>query len=63
LQFPDGLKQYATSIVDYLEENTKSEYLIFFGNCYGACDLPIGIEKIKIDLVVQFGHSPLMPSY
>ena len=67
LQFPDGLKQYATAIVDFLEEKTekKVEFLIWFGSCYGACDTPVlgkEIEK-KIDLVVQFGHNELMPGY
>lgn len=65
LQFPDGLKPYATSIVDYLEENTKSEFLIWMDSCFGACDTPTGLEKLnpKIDLTIQFGHNELMPSY
>ncbi|GAH25905.1 unnamed protein product [marine sediment metagenome] len=63
LQFPDGLKPYATVVVDYLEEKTNAEFLIWFGSCYGACDVPVGIEKLKIDLVVQFGHNNLMPDY
>ncbi|MBU0959525.1 MAG: diphthamide synthesis protein [Nanoarchaeota archaeon] len=65
LQFPDGLKPYATAVVDYLEEETKAEYLIWLGSCFGACDFPTGLEylKPKIDLMVQFGHSALMPSY
>ncbi|MDO8528922.1 MAG: diphthamide synthesis protein [Nanoarchaeota archaeon] len=66
LQFPDGLKIYATSVVDFLESNTKNtEFLIWFGTCFGACDTPTGLEDIKpkVDLVVQFGHSEMMPSY
>jgi len=65
LQFPDGLKIYATSIVDYLEKKTNAKFLIWLGSCYGACDTPILSEKIKkkIDLVIQFGHNDLMPSY
>ncbi len=65
LQFPDGLKFYATTIVDFLKQETKAEFLIWLGSCYGACDTPTGIEKIKpkIDLVIQFGHNALMPSY
>ena len=88
LQFPDGLKLYATTIVDYLEEktsNAKTEFIIWLDTCYGACDTPVlskdahkskisgvakskgkqdlaGIEK-KIDLVVQFGHNEMMPSF
>lgn len=67
LQFPDGLKPYAISIVDYLGEQTsnKIEFLIWLGSCFGACDTPTGIEKIKpkIDLIVQFGHNKVFPSY
>lgn len=64
LQFPDGLKPYATAIVDELEEKTNNvEFLIWLESCYGACDTPIlgkDAEK-QIDLVVQFGHSKLIP--
>ena len=63
LQFPDGLKPYATAIVDYLEERTDAEFLIWLESCFGACDIPVGIEKKKIDLIVQFGHNELMPDY
>jgi 2-(3-amino-3-carboxypropyl)histidine synthase len=65
LQFPEGLKQYATSVVDFFESKTKAEFLIWLGSCYGACDIPVGLEKIKpkIDLVIQFGHSELQPTY
>lgn len=63
VQFPDGLKHYATAIVDYLREKTGSEFLIFLGSCYGACDYPVGMDKLGIDLTIQFGHSSLMPSY
>ncbi len=65
LQFPDGLKIYVTSVVDYLESKTNAEFLVWFGTCFGACDTPTGIEDIKpkVDLVVQFGHSELLPIY
>jgi 2-(3-amino-3-carboxypropyl)histidine synthase len=65
LQFPDGLKQYATAVVDYLKTKTNAEFLIWLGSCFGACDTPVGIENLnpKIDLVIQFGHNELMPSY
>ncbi len=65
LQFPDGLKQYATAVVDYLRQNTKAEFLIWLDTCFGACDMPVlgkDLEK-KIDLMIQFGHNELMPSY
>jgi len=65
LQFPDGLKPYATAVVDYLEDKTNAEFLIWMEDCFGACDTPNfgrDIDK-KIDLVVQFGHSGMMPSF
>lgn len=65
LQFPDGLKQYATAIVDFLEQKTDAMFLIWLDTCFGACDTPIlsdGLKK-KIDLIIQFGHNELMPSY
>ena len=36
LQFPDGLKPYATAVVDYLEEKTNAEFLIWLESCFGA---------------------------
>ena len=65
LQFPEGLKPYAISVVDYLKEKTSAEFLIWIESCFGACDTPTGIDNIspKVDLVIQFGHNDLMPSY
>lgn len=70
LQFPDGLKQYAVTVLDYLKDkvnvNEKEiDFFIWFGSCFGACDTPVlpkGFDE-EIDLVVQFGHNELMPSY
>jgi len=57
LQFPDGLKPYSTSVVDYLEEKCKNvQFFIFLGTCFGACDIPQVDEK-DFDLIIQFGHS------
>jgi len=54
LQFPDGLKQYSTEIVKYLEEKTDANYVIWLGSCFGACDIP----QTDADLIIQFGHAP-----
>ena len=54
LQFPDGLKQYATAIVDYLQEKTNTQFKIHLGSCFGACDVP----QTNSDLIIQFGHAP-----
>jgi len=68
LQFPDGLKPYSTTIVDFLEKQTKetnTEFLIWIDSCFGACDTPILPKEVEktIDLVFQFGHNEMMPSY
>lgn len=67
LQFAEGLKPYAITIVNYLREETenKVEFLIWFDSCYGACDTPVISKELedKIDLMFQFGHNDLMPSY
>lgn len=58
LQFPDGMKPYSTVIVDELESKCKdTEFLIWLGSCYGACDVPNIPKEMNIDLLVQFGHS------
>ena len=67
LQFAEGLKPYAITIVNYLREQTdnKVEFLIWLESCYGACDTPVLSKELedKINLMFQFGHSPLQPSY
>jgi len=55
IQLPDGLKPYAGEIKDLLEKETKAEILIWFGSCYGACDIPQNI-KSTVDLLIQWGH-------
>jgi len=59
LQFPDGMKPYATSISEEIENKTNCQCLIWMGSCFGACDIPQQIERIKpkIDMIIQFGHS------
>ena len=58
LQFPDGLKNIATKVADFVEKNTGAIVLIWMGSCFGACDTP-NLDKVKpkVDLLIQFGHS------
>lgn len=63
LQFVDGLKPYATAVVNFLEEKTNAEFLIWLGDCFGACDIPVLPSEIKVDLMIQIGHNEVMPSY
>ena len=57
IQLPDGIKPKAKEIQKYLEENTDAEIIIWAGSNYGACDLPLELEKLNIDLLINWGHS------
>lgn len=57
IQLPDGLKNQSDKIVDFIEANTNTKAFIWFGSCFGACDLPLGLDVLGIDLMVQFGHN------
>ena len=57
IQLPDGLKPRANEIQKQIERNTNTEVLIWLGSCYGSCDTPQGLDKLKVDLLIQWGHS------
>ena len=56
VQLPEGLKPKALRLVDEIESKTKARCLIWLSSCYGACDLPLELENLNIDLLIQFGH-------
>ena len=57
IQLPDGMKHKADLVVDAVEESTNAKAFIWLGSCYGSCDLPLGMDILNIDLVVQWGHN------
>jgi len=57
LQFPEGLKPYAQVICDEVSDKANCECMIWMGTCFGACDVPLEVEKLGVDMIVQFGHS------
>ena len=57
LQLPDGLKPYANVIVDEIKDKTKCECFIWLDSCFGGCDIPLEVEKLEVDLIIQLGHS------
>jgi len=57
LQLPDGLKPKAAEMADFLEQKTECQVIIFLGSCFGACDVPLEVERLGVDLLVAWGHS------
>ena len=57
LQLPDGLKPAAADIQDSIEQQTDAKVVIWAGSCYGACDVPLQVHSLGVDLIVQWGHS------
>ncbi|MGM5482947.1 MAG: diphthamide synthesis protein [Nanobdellota archaeon] len=57
IQLPEGLKSSAELIRDRINSEVDVEIYIWAGTCFGACDVPCGLEKLGIDLVIQWGHS------
>tara|TARA_Y100000310_G_C20518644_1_gene732522 strand:- start:646 stop:915 length:270 start_codon:yes stop_codon:yes gene_type:complete len=57
IQLPDGLKPKAQEIVNAVEKETSARVLIWLGSNFGACDIPLGLEKMKVDLLVSWGHN------
>lgn len=58
IQLADGLKPQAKLIQDTLEEALPDcVFFVYGGSCYGACDTPPGLERLRIDMLVAFGHA------
>ena len=57
IQLPDGLKRYAKDIQQKLEKETNAKIIIWLGSCFGACDVPVQIKKLGVNLLIQWGHS------
>lgn len=61
IQLPDGLKPKADDIQREVESKTSAKIVFWSGSCFGACDIPIGLDKLGVDLIIQFGHSDWNP--
>ena len=57
IQLADGIKPKALEIQKFIEENTDARVIIWMGSCWGACDVPVEIERLNVDLLIQFGHN------
>lgn len=56
IQLPFGLKPKAIEIARIIKNETGCEVYIWGGSAYGACDIPTGLSKFGIELLVHFGH-------
>ncbi len=61
IQLPDGLKPRADEIQREIEEKTSAEVVFWSGSCFGACDVPVDLDKLGVGLIIQFGHSAWKP--
>jgi len=57
LQLPEGLRTRTPEIVDTIEKETGATIVVWLGSCYGACDIPLQVESLGVDLIIQWGHS------
>lgn len=57
IQLPDGLKPKSKDIVDTIREETGAEVIIWMASCYGSCDVPFGLDRLNVDLFIQWGHN------
>ncbi len=58
IQLPEGLKPKANEIVDQIQAETNAKVLIWLGSNYGACDIPLGLSRMGVDLLISWGHNP-----
>ena len=63
IQLPDGLKPEAENIVNYIQSKTKAKVIIWAGSNFGACDTPVEVSRLNVDLLINFGHSSWIQKY
>lgn len=57
LQLPDGMKPMAQEIEEKLSTETGARILIWLGSNFGACDIPLGLKEMGVDLLISWGHN------
>ncbi|HLC81158.1 MAG TPA: diphthamide synthesis protein [Candidatus Nanoarchaeia archaeon] len=56
IQLPDGMKPYAEEIERDLSK-IGVRVLIWLGSNFGACDIPLGLQRLGVDLLICWGHN------
>ena len=57
IQLPDGLKAKASIIQKEIESKTDANVIIWAGTWFGSWDLPLEVQRLGADLLIQWGHS------
>ena len=57
IQLPDGLKPEGKSIADEISLKTGASVYLWGGSCFGACDVPVEVDRLGVDMVIQWGHA------
>jgi len=57
IQLPDGLKPEADKIEAEIRSKTDARVLIWLGSCFGACDIPIELKNLSVDILFSWGHN------
>lgn len=57
IQLPDGMKPMAKEIEEKLSQETGARILIWLGSNFGACDIPLGLREMGVDLLISWGHN------
>jgi len=61
LQLPDGMRPFASQIVDAIENASDAKVFLSGDSCYGACDIALTQAKqLGVDLIVHYGHTPMV---
>ncbi len=57
LQLPDGLKPLAKQITHDIRKETDAQVFIWAGSNFGACDIPLEVQRLGVDVLIHYGHS------
>ena len=57
IQLPDGMKPMAKEIEEKLSRGTGAKILIWLGSNFGACDIPLGLKEMGVDVLISWGHN------
>ena len=56
IQLPDGIKTRAAEIEEVITKKTGAKVLIWLGSNFGACDIPLGLDRLGVNLLISWGH-------